>query len=111
MATTSVQTRSVTETDASSARAAKRGLQGTRNLFLALVAPSALLLLIVNAYPVFYAAQQSLRDGNLLNAGEFVGLFNYVKVLTSNTFWKATGFTLIFTLVAWGQVRDDLEGD
>lgn len=63
------------------------------------VAPSVLLLLLINAYPVVYAASQSVRNGSLLMLGDFVGLQNYVDVLTSPSFAKAAGFTVIFTVV------------
>ncbi|AQZ54436.1 MULTISPECIES: carbohydrate ABC transporter permease [Martelella] len=67
-------------------------------LFLLLIAPSVLLLAALNAYPVFYAVVQSVRDGTLISAGEFVGLRNFTKVLGSEDFWHAVRFTLIFTL-------------
>jgi multiple sugar transport system permease protein len=62
-------------------------------------APSLFLLLLINLYPVIYAGWQSLRDGSLIDAGDFVGLENYVRVLTDPTFWAAARFTVIFTLV------------
>ena len=66
---------------------------------LVLVAPSVFLLILINAYPFFYAAWQSLRNGSLINDGDFVGWRNYTNVLTSPAFWKAVRFTVIFTLV------------
>lgn len=66
---------------------------------VAFAAPSMILLLLLNLYPVLYAAYQSLRDGSLIAAGDFVGLANYTRVLTDSTFWAAARFTLIFTLV------------
>lgn len=77
----------------------KKGKSGVRLLFLFMVAPSAILLLLLNGYPLIYALEQSLRNGNLLTAGDFVGLQNYISVLTSWPFWKAAWFTLIFTVV------------
>ena len=62
-------------------------------------APSLFLLLLINLYPVIYAGWQSLRDGSLIDPGDFVGLENYVKVLTDPTFWAAARFTVIFTVV------------
>jgi len=62
-------------------------------------APSLILLLLINLYPVIYAGWQSLRDGSLIDAGDFVGLENYANVLTDPTFWAAARFTLIFTVV------------
>jgi multiple sugar transport system permease protein len=65
----------------------------------AFAVPSLVLLLLLNLYPVLYAAYQSLRDGSLISAGDFVGLENYVKVLSDPGFWAAARFTVIFTLV------------
>ncbi len=70
-----------------------------RPTYVLLILPSVVLLLLINAYPVVYAALQSVRNGNLINPGTFVGLTNYENVLTSSAFWNAVGFTLIFTLV------------
>ena len=67
-------------------------------LFALLIAPSVLLLALLNAYPVFYAAVQSVRDGTLISAGEFVGLKNFAKVLGSEDFWHAVRFTAVFTV-------------
>jgi len=62
-----------------------------------MVAPSAFLLVLINGYPLVYAAWQSLRNGSLINAGDFVGLSNYTDTLSSPAFWNAVVFTLIFT--------------
>jgi multiple sugar transport system permease protein len=69
-----------------------------RTLFL-LVAPSLALLVLINAYPLIYAAVQSVRDGTLIDPGDYVGLDNYRSTLTSPAFWRAVRFTLIFTAV------------
>src|SRR5690242_12278633 len=66
---------------------------------LLLVAPSVILLVLINGYPLIYAAGQSLHNGSLIIAGDFVGLANYTDVLTRPAFWKAAWFTLISTLV------------
>ncbi len=68
-------------------------------VFLLLVAPSVIVLLLINGYPLVYAAMQSVHNGNLLAVGNFVGLKNYVTVMTSAPFWRATQFTLVFTLI------------
>jgi multiple sugar transport system permease protein len=68
-------------------------------ILLAFAAPALILLLLINLYPVIYAGYQSLRDGSLISAGDFVGLENYQQVLTDPVFWAATRFTVIFTLV------------
>ncbi|MCD4853318.1 sugar ABC transporter permease [Arthrobacter sp. AK01] len=62
-----------------------------------LIAPSVLILLLTNAYPIAYAAFQAVHNGSLINSGEFVGLDNFARVLGGEAFWKAAGFTLVFT--------------
>ncbi len=69
-----------------------------RTLFL-LVLPSITLLLLIHAFPLVQAFLQSLRNGTLIDPGTFVGLQNYIDNLTSSAFWKAAGFTAVFTLV------------
>ncbi|MBK0333024.1 sugar ABC transporter permease [Brachybacterium sp. MASK1Z-5] len=64
----------------------------------ALAAPALVLMVVVNAYPVVYAASQSLRDGNLLDPGDFVGLQNFTEILSDPLFWRAVRFTLLFTV-------------
>ena len=84
---------------APSIRSGAGGQVPARVTLMLFAAPSLFLLLLINLYPVIYAGYQSLRDGSLIDAGDFVGLENYVKVLTDPTFWAAARFTLIFTLV------------
>lgn len=79
-----------------------RGAPGRRSRAITLLIfalPSLVLLVLLNFYPVVYAGEQSLRNGDLYTAGSFVGLQNYVTVLTESTFWHAAVFTLIFTIV------------
>jgi multiple sugar transport system permease protein len=64
-----------------------------------LVAPSVILLVLINAYPLVYAFNQSLHKGSLIITGKFLGLANYTDVLTRPAFWEAARFTLIFTIV------------
>lgn len=67
--------------------------------FLLFALPSVILLLLLNLYPVIYAAWQSLHNGTLLSGGPFVGLRNYSHVLTSSSFWGSVVFTVVFTIV------------
>ncbi|HET7476884.1 MAG TPA: sugar ABC transporter permease [Dermatophilaceae bacterium] len=69
-----------------------------RTMFL-LVLPSVLLLLLIHGFPLIQAFIQSLRDGTLVDPGPFVALSNYVDNLTSSVFWKAAGFTVVFSVV------------
>jgi multiple sugar transport system permease protein len=64
--------------------------------------PSLVLLVLLNLFPVVYAFVQSLQDGTpstLPTEAPFVGLKNYVDVLTSPQFLASTGFTIVFTIV------------
>ena len=70
-----------------------------RLTLLLLVTPSVVLLILINAYPLVYAAFQSVHDGSLISAGDYVGLGNYGATLTSPAFWRSVGFTAIFTAV------------
>ena len=71
---------------------------GRRVTMTGLALPSLVLMLVVNAYPVIYAAIQSVHGGDLLNLGPFIGLDNFRNALTDGLFWQATWFTLIFSL-------------
>lgn len=66
---------------------------------LLLVLPSVVLIALISIYPFVYAAGQSVRDGTLISAGDFVGLDNYVAILSSADFWHAALFTVVFTVV------------
>ncbi|MFG2045402.1 carbohydrate ABC transporter permease [Dactylosporangium sp. NPDC048998] len=55
-------------------------------------------MLIVNAYPVIFAASQSLHGGSLVETGPFVGLQNFSQVLSDPAFWAAARFTLVFAV-------------
>jgi multiple sugar transport system permease protein len=74
-------------------------MRGVTVTMLALVLPSVILLVIINAYPVVFAAIQSLTDGNLVQIGKFVGLQNFVTAVNLPGFGPAVRFTVIFTIV------------
>jgi multiple sugar transport system permease protein len=63
-----------------------------------LVAPSIILLLLLNAYPLINAAAQALHNGTLIGEGPYVGLDNFTKAFGDPAFWKAAQFTLVFTI-------------
>ena len=77
----------------------RRRFGRARLTLLILVAPSVVLLILINAYPLVYAAFQSVHDGSLISTGDLVGLSNYTDTLTSPAFWRAVQFTVIFTVV------------
>src|SRR4051794_34677085 len=70
----------------------RRMSRGALTLIL-FACPSLILLLLINLYPLLYAGLQSVRNGNLISPGTFVGLENYVRVLTDSTFWQSAWFT------------------
>ncbi|MFF4357689.1 carbohydrate ABC transporter permease [Streptomyces sp. NPDC001604] len=79
-------------------RRGRLGAQTTRTFFW-LVLPSVLLLVLIQGYPLVYAAIQATHNGSLTDSGSFVGLDNFIDVLGSRAFWKAAQFTLVFTVV------------
>jgi multiple sugar transport system permease protein len=80
-------------------RRRRRGVDKTQATLLGLVAPSVLLLILINAYPFVYAAFQSVHDGSLITSGSYVGFHNYSTTLHDTAFWDAAKFTLLFTIV------------
>jgi multiple sugar transport system permease protein len=64
-----------------------------------LVIPSVVLVALIYGYPAIYAAFQSVHNGNLIDAGTFVGLQNYDIDLHNPVFWQSAEFTLIYCIV------------
>ncbi|KZS55528.1 ABC transporter permease [Mycobacterium ostraviense] len=73
-----------------------------QRLAFILVAPAALLMLAVTAYPIGYAVWLSLQRNNFANPGDtaFIGLGNYQTVLTDRYWWTALAVTLAITVVS-----------
>jgi multiple sugar transport system permease protein len=71
-----------------------------RNLAYKLCAPAVILMLLVAGFPIAYAFWLSLQKADLRfpEDNEFVGLSNYVSVLTSSTWWTDVLNTLIITV-------------
>lgn len=78
------------------------GKKAERRLGLMLVAPAVILMVAVTAYPIAYAIYLSLFRADLRTPddNEFVGLDNYITVLSSDIWWQAFGFTLLLTVVS-----------
>ncbi|WP_156689787.1 carbohydrate ABC transporter permease [Mycobacterium sp. Marseille-P9652] len=77
-------------------------MPGERRLALLLVAPAATLMLAVTAYPIGYAVWLSLQRNNLATPDDtaFVGLGNYLTILTDRYWWTALAVTLGITVVS-----------
>jgi multiple sugar transport system permease protein len=73
-----------------------------RNLGLKLAAPAAIIMLAVTAYPILYALYLSLFRYDLRAPDEnaFVGLDNYILILSSGVWWQAVLATTIITVVS-----------
>jgi multiple sugar transport system permease protein len=71
-----------------------------RRLGWLLCAPAVIVMLFVAGFPIIYAFWLSLRRADLRfpNASRFVGLHNYIAVLTSSTWWNDVVNTLIITV-------------
>ncbi len=78
------------------------GRRSERTLAWILCAPAILVMLAVTAYPIGYAIYLSLRRSDLRfpDAAGFIGLENYVTVLSSPYWWHALGVTLFITTVS-----------
>jgi len=71
-----------------------------RNLAWKLCAPAVIAMLVVTGYPILYAIYLSLQrfDLRIPDEKEFVGLSNYVEVLTASQWWAAVSHTLVITV-------------
>lgn len=63
------------------------------------LSPAVLALVVIGVYPTLFALVTSLRQYNLTRVRDgfpFVGIDNYVDVLTDPTFWQTLGRTGVF---------------
>ncbi|MFY0407247.1 carbohydrate ABC transporter permease [Solicola sp. PLA-1-18] len=77
------------------------GKRAERRLGLLLCAPAVIIMLAVTAYPIVYAFWLSLNRADLRtpDANQFIGLDNYVTVLSSPIWWTAFGVTMFLTVL------------
>jgi multiple sugar transport system permease protein len=75
--------------------------RGERKLGWMLAGPAFFVMLLVTAYPVGNAIWLSLFDYRLTDPGgrEFVGLGNYITILTDTLFWSQFVVTVAITVV------------
>ncbi|CAA9522225.1 MAG: Maltodextrin ABC transporter, permease protein MdxF [uncultured Solirubrobacteraceae bacterium] len=73
-----------------------------RKLGWMLCAPAALVMLAVTAYPILNAIWLSLQKSDLRFPGqsEFIGLDNYVTVLSSSLWWTDVWHTVVLTVIS-----------
>lgn len=80
---------------------ASEGKKAERKLGMMLCAPAVFVMLVVTAYPILYAFYLSFFRADLRtpDANEFIGLSNYVTVLSSSIWWTAFGITMFLTVI------------
>jgi multiple sugar transport system permease protein len=73
-----------------------------RRLGWLLCAPAALVMLAVTGWPILYSVWLSLQryDLKFPDRREFVGLDNYVTVLSNGYWWTSFGVTMLITVVS-----------
>jgi multiple sugar transport system permease protein len=72
-----------------------------RRLGWMLCAPAVVVMLAVTAYPILYAVYLSLLRSDLRFPGEkaWIGLDNYITVLSSSLWWKDVFHTVVLTVI------------
>jgi len=77
-------------------------LRSERRLGLRLTAPAFFVMILVTAYPLVYAVVLSFYRYRLTDPDgrEFVGLQNYITVLTDPVWWSAVVTTLVITIAS-----------
>jgi multiple sugar transport system permease protein len=75
-----------------------------RRLAAWLVAPAAVVMIAVTAYPIIEAIALSLQRSDLRfpNASKFIGLSNYGHVLSAPVWWQDLSHTVIITATSVG---------
>jgi multiple sugar transport system permease protein len=78
------------------------GKKAERRLGWLLCAPAALVMVAVTAYPIGYSIWLSLQrfDLKFPDQRQFVGLDNYVTILSNRFWWTAFWVTLLITVIS-----------
>jgi ABC-type sugar transport system permease subunit len=63
-----------------------------------LLLPSVILISLINLYPFASGFYYSLQDGTLIKAGSFVGLENYLTLLSMPEFHNSLWFSVVFSI-------------
>lgn len=70
-----------------------------RNKYLLFSAPSLLIMAVIMIFPVCYAIYYSFFSMKLGGTAKFIGLKNYIDIITDHEFLEALSFSLIYTVV------------
>jgi multiple sugar transport system permease protein len=82
------------------ARRQPRFLGRDSHVAYAFIAPAFFLLVVLVAYPFVLSVWFSLSDARVGNAGSFVGLANFSRLLSSSIFLQTLQNTIVFTAAA-----------
>jgi len=82
--------------------ALSEGKKAERRLGLLLCAPAAIVMVAVTGWPIVYSIWLSLQRYDLRFPSQrtFIGLDNYVTVLSDSYWWTAFGTTMLITVVS-----------
>ena len=78
---------------------AKDLLERQASLGIILMLPGALLLMVFMAYPFFLGIWLSLTDSMIGRMGHFIGLRNFIDLLSDSIFLQTTRNTFVYALV------------
>src|SRR5215213_1533881 len=100
--TATLENHEAPKTPAPSAGGAGDDKKSDRRLAYLLIAPAVILMLVVTAYPIGYAVWLSLQRYNMATPEDtqFVGLSNYVTILSDRYWWTAFIVTLAITIIS-----------
>jgi multiple sugar transport system permease protein len=73
-------------------------LSTDRTLSWLLLAPALIVIFGVFVYPLAYSLWMSLQAYNIITPARFIGLRNYERILTDDTFWHSAVVTLQFAI-------------
>ena len=92
----------VTEAQAKKKPALSEGKRAERKLGWLLCAPAAIVMVAVTGWPIVYSVWLSLQryDLRFPDQREFIGLDNYIAVLSNGYWWTAFGITTFITVVS-----------
>lgn len=72
-----------------------------RNIMLLFIAPTMIILVLMNIYPLFYSLYLSFTEYSVISstAPKWVGFQNYSEILADARFWKHFAITGRYTLI------------
>src|SRR4030095_13278989 len=68
--------------------------------FTLLLLPSLVVLVVVFVYPLIYSLYLSLTTYDIIQPPKFVGLRNYMRILTAPQVWNSVRVSFVFSIGA-----------